>query len=160
LVTMNGHNRGDWIVAATRAHPLTLSGRFLRYVPRTAIDPVPTRSCSGINIRVGFRRGATLERQAGAGASRDRHVVPYGPGAACVTGDGGGRVGVRVTRSGRGHGLGRVMSESCPSHIHIRVMPESYPSQILRRHCGAQLHATQHEPCLPDSDGIRWTRMD
>ena len=48
LMTINGHNRREWIVAVTHARPLTLSGRFLRYVgtyPRIAFDPVPTRSC-------------------------------------------------------------------------------------------------------------------
>jgi hypothetical protein len=39
LMTINGHNRREWIVADTRARPLTLSGRFLRYVPTDRLRP-------------------------------------------------------------------------------------------------------------------------
>jgi hypothetical protein len=44
LLNINCHNRRDRIVAVTRRRPLTLSGRFLWNIPRTAVNPVPTRS--------------------------------------------------------------------------------------------------------------------
>ncbi len=52
LMTINGHNRSEWMVVVTRARPLTLSVRFLRYVPTESRQPVSDPAISGITLRV------------------------------------------------------------------------------------------------------------
>ena len=58
LVTRLGHNRSrEWIVAVTRARPLTLSGRFLRYVPTDSLRPGSDPVMSDVTLRVPFGCG-------------------------------------------------------------------------------------------------------
>jgi hypothetical protein len=52
LMTINGHNRSEWMVVVTRARPLTLSVRFLRYVPTESRQPGSDPAISGITLRV------------------------------------------------------------------------------------------------------------
>ncbi len=59
LMAINGHNPREWTVAATRARPLTLSGRFLRYVPTDRLRPGSGPAMPHVTLRVpfGFGRG-------------------------------------------------------------------------------------------------------
>ena len=56
LMTINGHNRRERIIAVTRARPLTLSGRFLRYVPTDSLRPGSDPVMSDVTLRVPFAR--------------------------------------------------------------------------------------------------------
>ncbi len=58
LMTINGHNRREWIVAVTRARPFTFSGRFLRYVPADRLRPGSDPVMSDVTLRVPFGWGA------------------------------------------------------------------------------------------------------
>ena len=57
LMTINGHNCREWIVAVTRARPLTLSDRFLRYVPTDRLRPGSDPVMSDVTLRVPFGSG-------------------------------------------------------------------------------------------------------
>ena len=54
LMTINGHNCRERIIAVTRARPLTLSGRFLRYVPTDSLRPGSDPVMSDVTLRVPF----------------------------------------------------------------------------------------------------------
>jgi hypothetical protein len=56
-MTINGHNRSEWIVAVTRARPLTLSGRFLRYEPTDRFRPGSDPVMSDVTLRIPFGCG-------------------------------------------------------------------------------------------------------
>ena len=56
-VGINGHHRRERIIEVTRARPLTLSGRFLRYVPTDSLRPGSDSVMSDVTLRVPFGCG-------------------------------------------------------------------------------------------------------